>query len=150
MFTFEVCLYSRELFDNSDRFDIVAGNLWKKKKKTRAELKSLSQPWIRMNSANGDYAKREHRSRRCLGDDNGASTLRWEVHRDAMLIEDRAESDSRGGGGEGGSTPRSTQWKMLGHFGSNESILGYLAVKGTHICMYPGTRRKNILVEITI
>ncbi|KAL6437236.1 hypothetical protein ACFW04_005049 [Cataglyphis niger] len=45
-----------------------------------------------------------------------------------MLIDDRTENDSRGGGG-GGSTSRSTQWKMLGHFGSNESILGYLAVK---------------------
>ncbi|XP_050451246.1 amyloid beta A4 precursor protein-binding family B member 1-interacting protein isoform X4 [Cataglyphis hispanica] len=46
-----------------------------------------------------------------------------------MLIDDRTENDSRGGGGGGGSTSRSTQWKMLGHFGSNESILGYLAVK---------------------
>lgn len=42
-----------------------------------------------------------------------------------MLIANRAErSDSSG------STQRSTKSKMLGNFGSNESILGYLTVKG--------------------
>lgn len=136
-------LIDRELFDDSDgkvfASILVRDSIWFE----RVALKSWSDNAI--NSAN--YARR--RRRRCLGD--GAFMLRWEIHRDAMLINDRAESDSRGGGGGGGgeeSTPRSTQWKMLGHFGSNESILGYLAVKGTHI--YPDTRENTVQMMIKL
>lgn len=88
-----------------------------------------------------DYAKRGRCDRSWRWSDDDAFSLRWEAHRGAILtaIARKTALYSRG------STPCSTGWKMLGHFGSNESILGYLTVKGTEMKIFSAAVINNRL-----